>query len=243
MFDNTRFFHAKSKHGRESGWKGWVEITARGRRNSLPHIDFTRSGLIVVDMQRECCEEWPNAIAKYDPQLAQLYRDRLRDKVIPNTVRLLELFRRENLVVVFLSLDAEGIIPEIAPSRQRMGQGNWWNRDAKEFVLPKFSSGAFATSAIDNVLRENNLATLFFTGVDTCGCVDGTMSEAYDRCYQTILIEDACCSSRPELHEAAVKIWSYKGFVRTTGQVIHDFPWDSWIDHASATCPGDDLLS
>ena len=79
-------------------------------------------------------------------------------------------------------------------------------------------------------MKENGIQTIFFAGVDTCGCVDATMTEAYDRAYQTILIEDTCCSSRPELHEAAVKIWAYKGFVRTASQIIRDYPWQNWID-------------
>ena len=51
-----------------------------------------------------------------------------------------------------------------------------------------------------------------------------------DRNYQTILVSDASYSSVHELHDAAVKIWSYKGFVRTTDQVLNDFPWQNWID-------------
>ena len=51
------------------------------------------------------------------------------------------------------------------------------------------------------------------------------MTEAYDRCYQTILIEDGCMSCRQELHEATVKIWTYKGFVSSTEQVMQDYAW------------------
>ena len=56
------------------------------------------------------------------------------------------------------------------------------------------------------------------------------MSSALDRVYQTIMIEDACASRPPELHEATVKICAYKGFVRTTDQVINDYPWQAWVD-------------
>ena len=47
---------------------------------------------------------------------------------------------------------------------------------------------------------------------------------------QVILVEDGCRGSRPDLHEAAVKIWAHKGLVRTTDQVISDYPWESWVD-------------
>jgi nicotinamidase-related amidase len=181
-------------------------------------------------MQRECCVEWPTAIGEYDEELAQVFQRRMEQIVIPNTQRLLKLFREKDLLVIYLTLDVDGIISQIAPNPERLGHSNWWEREAREFVLAKYSSGAFATSALDNVLRENDIATVFFVGVDTCGCVDATITEAYDRCYQTILIDDACCSSRPELHDAVVKIWTYKGFVRSSDQVIREYPWNGWVE-------------
>ena len=104
------------------------------------------------------------------------------------------------------------------------------DRKDREKRFPKFSAGAFTTSPIDNVLREYGIATIFATGTDTCGCVESTISEASDRSYQIILVDDACCSVRPELHEAAIKIWKLKGYVRQTEQVLLDYPWTSWID-------------
>ncbi len=74
--------------------------------------------------------------------------------VVPNVVRLLELFRKEDMIVIYLSLDKDGIISQISPSKARMGIGNWWERKAREFVVTKYSSGAFATSSLDNILRE-----------------------------------------------------------------------------------------
>ena len=229
-FDNTRFFAPKTQGGRESGWDGWIKITVKGKREFLPAIDPQRSALIIVDLQKESCHDWPAAIEKYDKVLAQTYSQRMNQVVVPNVVRLLDLFRREDLLVVYLSLDKGGIIPEIAPSPARVDQGNWWQRNGKEFIVAKYSSGAFATSALDNVLKEFGITTLFFAGTDTAGCVTATMHGAYDRAYQTIMVEDACCSSRSELHEAVVKIWAYKGFIRSTDQITNDYPWQCWID-------------
>ena len=72
--------------------------------------------------------------------------------------------------------DHDQILPEITPSSERL-------REHKEFVLIKYSSGAFATSGLDNVLRENGVATVFFVGTDTAGCVNLTMAGAYDKSY------------------------------------------------------------
>ena len=216
-FDNSRAFVSRSQGGVESGFEGWARIAAKGRRDFLPGIDPDRSALVVVDLQENCVHEWPEMIAKYDRELGEAYARRMSEFVIPNVTRLLDFFRKGRMLVVYLTLGEDAIIPAIAPS------GN-------EVVVRKHSSGAFATSAFDLILREHGMATLFFAGVATNGCVSHTMSAAYDRSYQTILIEDACCGTRPDVHEAAVKIWAHKGFVRTADQVIDDYPWDCWVD-------------
>lgn len=233
-FDNERFFVPSSSSGHESGNDGWVKITVKGRREYLSGIDPERSALTVVDMQLVCSRGWPALIAKYDKNLGQLFERRMNDIAVPNVTRLLRLFRQHDLPVIYLTIGPDEIIPEIAPDPSRLyrDMGDSRERGAREFHVIKWSSGAFGTSAFDNVLRELGIATIFFVGTDTCGCVDATMSGAYDKSYQTILVEDGCVSSRPELHEATVKIWNYKGFVRTTAQVVQDYPWNSWVDPA-----------
>ena len=224
-FDNTRFFTDHSKGGVESGSDGWVRITAKGYREYIHTIDPRQSALIVVDLYgsvtsfAEC--DWAKQIAKYDKEQADIWADRMDNVVVPNVVKLLKLFREKKVMVVYLAIGGEPrpemFPPQIAPQPGDKG-------------VSKFSSGAFATSTLDNLLRENGIKTLFFVGHDTCGCVSQTMAGAYDRSYQTILISDACFSSVPELHDAAVKIWAYKGYVRTTEQVLKDYPWQAWID-------------
>ena len=214
-FDNTRFFVGHSEGGSESGGDGWVRITAKGRREYVPGIDPDRSALVIVDLQKGY-DVWIEMMATYSEYLSEAFARRLADVVVPNVARLLDFFREKGMLVVYLTLTPSRIMDEVAP---REG----------EVVVTKYSSGAFATSTLDNLLREHGIATIFAVGTDTCGCVDGTISEAYDRSYQTILIEDACCSVRPDTHEAAVKIWAYKGFVRSTDQVIDDYPWQCWI--------------
>lgn len=233
-FDNCRFFAPRSVGGVESGGRGWVRITTKGRRETLGGIDPQRSALVVVDMQHGCVHGWDVDYARLadDPtepadlrqaarRLGTEFGRRMAGVTIPGIQALLELFRRHGLLVVFLVLGEDEVIPELQPL-------------AGEPVLRKYSSGAFATSALDNALREHGIGTVFFTGTDTAGCVDGTMSEAYDRGYQTVLVEDACCSSRQDMHDAVVHIWACKGFVRNSEQVVRDYPWQAWVDGAAS---------
>ena len=104
-FDNARFFVNKSKEGKESGWEGWAKITATGRREYLSGIDPNRSALIVVDMQKACCGPWPKLIAKYNKELADNFNRQFQGVVIPNVSTLLKFFRKQDMLIVFLTLD------------------------------------------------------------------------------------------------------------------------------------------
>ncbi len=214
-FDNTRFFS-------DPTGEDWVKISATGRREFIGEINPERTALVIIDLQVGCCK-WGEALATHDQEVGQTYTDRMYNKVLPNVARMLKLFRDKDMLIVYTMLGKDDTFPEIiAPSEQRIAK-------RREFIVNKYSAGAFATSSIDNVLRENGIATLLICGTDTSACVLCTTTGAYDLAYQAILIEDACVGSRMELHEAAIKLWTYLGFVRTTDQVLDDFPWQKWV--------------
>jgi nicotinamidase-related amidase len=224
-FDPNRFFTTGTQGGKESGIDGWVDITVRGERKYIQTIDPERSAMIVVDLnmgKRPAKEsDWCQRMGKLDQAHADRWGETMDEIVFPNVSKLLKLFRKKGMLVIYLSIGGisgdESYQPSILPG-------------PNDLRVAKFSSGAFSTSTLDNLLREHGIKTLFFVGHDTPCCVSQTMAGAYDRSYQTILIGDAAYSSVHELHEAAVKIWAYKGFVRTTEQVLNDFPWQNWID-------------
>lgn len=213
--------------GIESGIEGWLRITVKGQRDYLQGIDPNRAALVIVDLYHGgtsgnfATSSWCRGMARHDAKLAKIWSDRMDNVVTPNVARLLELFRAKKIPVIYLSIGGIAA-PAAYPTPIAPQPG--------DHKVAKFSSGAFSTSTLDNLLRDLGTTTLFFVGHDTAGCVSHTMAGGYDRNYQTIMIEDGCFSSVPELHDAAVKIWRYKGFVRTADQVIADYPWKQWID-------------
>ncbi len=223
-FDNSRFFAPRNiSIGEDIGNEGWLRITAKGRRDYLASINPRRCALVIVDMQNGMIgpNSWPEQLAKYNPEIAEYWNKRATETVIPTINRLTAFFREKDLPIVWLQLNPSGILPQL---KTEFGP--------REFLVTKYSAGAFATSPIDNVLKELGVATVFFVGADTACCLFATVDGAYDRNYQTIVIEDGCLGSRPELHDAAIKIWAYRGFVRSSDQVINDYPWKKWIDPA-----------
>jgi nicotinamidase-related amidase len=220
-FDNSRFFCPRTRNVGELGDEGWVKITAKGRRDYIAEIDPSRCALVIVDMQKGQYgpDSFVERVGKYNPEIPKQWNKRMADIVIPNTNKLIKFFRKKGYLIVYLQLGDSGIMSELDTEF-----------GPKEILVTKYSAGAFATSPLDNILREFGIYTIFFTGTDTACCLTATVDEAYDKAYQTIIIDDACIANRQEMHDAAIMIWAYRAFVKSTDQVINDYPWQNWVD-------------
>ena len=79
---------------------------------------------------------------------------------------------------------------------------------ASDVVVPKNRmSGLWESEApFQKYLDQEGLRTLFFAGVNTDQCVGGTLTDAFSRGYDCVLLSDGCGTSSPE---AAQKSWEY----------------------------------
>jgi len=85
-------------------------------------------------------------------------------------------------------------------------------------VLGKTSIGAFATTSLDEMLREAGIGQLIVAGVATSGTVLSTTRWAADAGYQVTVCADACADPDPDAHaglgDAAVFPRSWLGMWR-----------------------------
>jgi ureidoacrylate peracid hydrolase len=83
-------------------------------------------------------------------------------------------------------------------------------------LVEKVAYSAFYNSRLEFVLRRQDIRTLVCCGVVTQGGVASTARDAHTRDFQTLVLEDACASSRPEAHEAALAdLRQVVGVIRT----------------------------
>jgi nicotinamidase-related amidase len=90
------------------------------------------------------------------------------------------------------SPDAE-ILPELAPV-------------GDELVFSKTAGSVFCATNIEYVLRNLGITTLVVTGIVTTGCVHTAVTDAADRGFHVILVEDGCGALLPEMHWASIRI-------------------------------------
>lgn len=201
---------------------------------------LARSALVIIDMQYATGSR-QGALGRHLRAQGSAkgdYRfERIERSVVPNTRRLLEAWRRAGRRVVFVTVGAT--LPDCsdAPAHMRklfVELENYAGSREHEIidelkplrgeaVVNKTSNGAFATSGIDSLLRAWGTDQLYLAGVSTNMCVDTTAREAADRGYAVTLVEDACGTTLPALHEAAMTNFQRLfGRVRSTEQVLQE---------------------
>jgi nicotinamidase-related amidase len=160
---------------------------------------------------------------------------RIEKKVIPNSRRLADAFRRLGARVIYVTYGAH--LPDFADAPLHLKD---WMRAIDnrvgareheivdelkplpgELVLNKTTMGAFASTGIEAHLRGMGVENVVVTGVSTNNCVSMTAMEACDRQFGVVLVSDATGTCSDEMQEATEKtfrrLW---GRVLTTAEVI-----------------------
>lgn len=147
-------------------------------------------------------------------ELAEYYEQ--VDQMLPNLRHLIAGCRGHGLPVIFTRLVAGGARDA---ARQTLTTGLWAQADSEEAgflpdlhpqpddpVIDKTTTGAFAATSLDSMLRGRRIHTVIAAGVPANGAVEQTAREAADRGYNVVVVSDAC----------AAETWTIHSFVMTT---------------------------
>jgi nicotinamidase-related amidase len=186
-----------------------------------PAIEPGRAALLIVDMQNQCVALEGATMRKLHAagldDVARGFAERM-DLVVPNIRRLQDAFRESGLEVIHVriaSMTADG--RDRGPSHKKLGHGAApGSSDADilfelapvgdELVFNKTAGSVFCATNIEYVLRNLGITTLVVTGVVTTGCVHTAVTDAADRGFHVILVEDGCGALLPEMHWASIRI-------------------------------------
>lgn len=149
-------------------------------------------------------------------EATEYYFDRLRTVVLPNLRRLQEAFRANRMEVIHTriqSLTRDG--RDRGPGHKRLGlHAPPGSKEAEflpevapqgdEIVINKTASGVFNSTNLEYVLRNLGITGLFIAGVYTNECVSTATRDACDLGFYATLIEDACATVTPALHNATL---------------------------------------
>jgi len=187
--------------------------------------------LLLIDFQRGMCDDDGPAGAG---GLAEAIRER---KVLENAAKLLATARERSWDVTHAHL-AFG--PSFGNRTNRTGrfdgheEANRFRAGSREseireevapaegeHVVAKGSVSVFASTGLMSAYLARGVDTLIIAGVTTHLAVESATREAADRGINVFVVEDACATPVPELHEHAVtKILPGFATVTTTDEVI-----------------------
>jgi ureidoacrylate peracid hydrolase len=196
-----------------------VESPFRAHGSSLAALDAERLALVVLDMQYfDAHADWGEGRTARGLGVLQAfdeYFEQLSD-VIPRIQSLLTVCRAKGLEVIHIRV-AELTDDSRDAGRKQIVRGLAVPRNSKEaelledvkpgddeIVISKSSSGAFATTNLDRILRNLGIDTLVFSGTATGGCVESTANDAVDLGYRVVVVSDACACSTKRSHQTAL---------------------------------------
>lgn len=219
----------------------WKELVGASVR-PFCHIEVNahNSALLVIDMQNYICRPDMGLGEKVRsfPEVADYYFPRLERLVIPHISKLVTFFRRNRLPVVYLRVgplfqDCRDLFPlrRNPDAFPQYPVGTYAHEIIDELkplqtdvVLDKNSAGAFNSTAIDQLLRNMGVTSLVITGVATNSCVNLTASDAADRGYSCVLVNDACATFGQIVHDVTMATFArIFGLVWDTGEVLQYF--------------------
>ena len=192
-----------------------------------------RTALLVVDMQRYFVEpEFPfgQVLAKFQPDAAAAYFDRVRTTVVPNVQELLKSCRKLGIPTYFTafgSLRSDGRdLPGWARQLNKLSQktvgapmypprdDDSWQIHATlaprqgEPVLAKTTSGPLNSARLDQTLHVLGVDTVLVAGVTTDVCVTQAARELADGGFSVIILADSCAAPGDDRHRSALETFA-----------------------------------
>ena len=201
-------------------------------------IEPAHTALLFVDVQNYNCtwdgSEYANVSAADKEKLYGYFFRTLKERALPNMVRLQQACRRGGIEVTYTvveSLTADGRdrsldykitgfhVPKGSPDARMVDE---LAPTSDEILFPKTSSSVFISTNIDYVLRNLGTRYLIIAGCLTDQCVDSAVRDACDLGYLVTVPTDACVSQSAGGHDWSLR--NNRGYCRqrTTQQVVEE---------------------
>lgn len=176
------------------------------------------TALLIIDIQKH----YVNIAKEIRDKFGDSYLfERLTNTVIPNAKKLLDFFRRNNLVVTFATIGNQRTDGrDRSPTQARPG----WNYTLlkigtpaqelvdelkpldNEVIVYKTTDSALNGTALGHILRWMGIKHVVVAGVFTDQCVSSSVRDLSDWGFTVYLVEDATGALSQEIHEAEVRI-------------------------------------
>jgi nicotinamidase-related amidase len=226
---------------------------------ATPHnliLDLNRTALVVVDMQKDFCA----AGGWFHGKGVDLRP--VRDPIVAQT-RLIPELRRSGVAIVWLNWGNRADIANLPPNVVHAGNPDGRQRgygddrpggggpilvrgspgsalvdelrpEAADFLVHKYRFSGFPDTELDSLLRNRQITTVLFAGVNLDVCVFATLIDASFHGYDCIVVRDACGTASPQNCSEAVYhlVHTLYGFSTTTDDLLNGLTEASHQEHS-----------
>jgi len=201
-------------------------------------IEPAHTALLLVDVQNYNCTweggEYAHMSAAEKEQRYGYFFRTLKERALPNMVRLQRACRRAGIEVCYTMIESQTAdgrdrsldykitgfnVPKGSPDAKMV---NELAPTEDEILFPKTSSSVFISTNIDYVLRNLGTRYLIIAGCLTDQCVDSAVRDACDLGYLVTVPTDACVTLSAERQEWSLR--NNRGYCRqrTTQEVLDE---------------------
>lgn len=171
-----------------------------------------KTALIVIDLQKG---------------IAALPVAHSMEKVVANSRRLADAFREGGLPVVLVNVDAGAPGRTEQPRPSRAFEPDWADllpdlgARPTDIRVTKKTWGAFASSDLEEKLKDLGVTQVVISGVATTAGVESTARQAYEAGFNVTLAIDAMTDMSQAAHDASVaNIFPRIGETGTTEEIL-----------------------
>lgn len=216
------------------------------RRSIVPPIVPDKAALLIIDMQEyQVRKDWAvyKSMNTVTPGVLDYYVDRVVEVAEPNIIRLAEVFRQNNLKIVYtmyssFNKDGSDLPRQTRTLNERvknaLGEAIFPPIDhpgskiidslkprEEDLVIIKNTSGVFAATNLEFLLKNMGIEQLIVVGVVTNMCVEGAARTGSELGFDVFLVDDACAAWSPQVHTHSLRSFEMIfGSVLDTGRVI-----------------------
>ena len=188
---------------------------------NISTLDRQHTALLIMDYQ--------NGIV---PLAAEKYPD-----LLDTTAAVLAAARAAGLKIIYIVVSFREGYPEVSSRNRpfalardsgRMLEGHPGTEihpqvapRSGEIVVVKHRVGAFSTTALETILRAQEITSLVLCGITTRGVVLSTVRWAADMDYELVVIEDCCADGDEEVHRVLTqKVFPRQATVVSAQEII-----------------------